>query len=108
MASLQNKTGRYIKPTLESFQIAAAEATFDPKKNFYLKIADPSDKESYPIITTSFALIPSKKFIINKDITKFYDWCYINGQTIAENLGFVPLPQELTTEIKAYWDTKGI
>ena len=108
MADVENKAGKYIKPTLKSFQIAAAKATLDPKKDFYAIIADPSGDESYPMIAATFILVPSEKPAKNKDVTKFYNWCYTDGQEIAKSLGFVPLPESLTTKIKAYWDTKGI
>ena len=45
---------------------------------------------------------------MNKQVTKFYDWSFKNGQEIAKSLGFVPLPEALTAKIEAYWETKGI
>jgi len=41
-------------------------------------------------------------------VTAFYNWAYNNGQDIAKSLGFVPLPDSLTTKIRAYWTAKGI
>ena len=108
MASIQNKAGKYITPTLKSFQIAAAKATLDPKKDFYSIIADPNGAESYPMIAATFILIPAEKPAKNKDVIKFYNWCYTDGQEIAKSLGFVPLPDSLTSKIRAYWDAKGI
>jgi len=108
MASVQNKTGKYITPTLKSFQIAAAKATLDPKKDFYSIIADPSGAESYPMVAATFILVPAEKQAKNKKVTKFYEWCYSDGQEIAKSLGFVPLPDALTNKIKTYWDAKGI
>ncbi len=108
MASVENKAGKYIKPTLKSFQIAAAKATLDPKKDFYAIIADPSGAESYPMIAATFILVPAEKPVMDKKVTKFYNWCYTDGQEIAKSLGFVPLPDTLTSKIRAYWDTKGI
>jgi len=107
-AKNNNKAKNYIKPTLKSFQIAAAKATLDPKKDFYSIIADPSGAESYPMVAATFILVPTEKPEINKNVTKFYDWCYKDGQEIAKSLGFVPLPDSLTNKIRAYWDAKGI
>ena len=108
MASVENKAGNYITPTLKSFQIAASKATLDPKKDFYAIIADPSGAKSYPMVAATFILVPAEKPAKNKDVTKFYDWCYTDGQEIAKSLGFVPLPDSLTSKIRAYWETKGI
>ena len=72
MASLENRTGHYIKPTLQSFQEAASKATLNPKKDFYSIIVDPKGKSSYPIISATFILIPSEKQEKNKKVTAFF------------------------------------
>lgn len=108
MATVQNKEGYYIKPTLKSFQEGASKADLDPKRDFYAMIADPDGKGSYPILASTFILVPKEKAATNKDVTKFYDWNYKNGQEIAKELGFVPLPDSLTNKIRAYWSEKGI
>ena len=108
MATVQNKEGYYIKPELKSFQIAAAKATLNPKKDFYAVIADPKGKGSYPIVAATFILVPQEKRDMNKKVTKFYAWAYANGQDIAKDLGFVPLPTSLTKKIDTYWKAKGI
>ncbi len=108
MATVENREGNYIAPTLKSFQTAAAKASLDPKKDFYAIIADPKGAESYPMVAATFILVPKEKADTNKNVTKFYDWCYTDGQEIAKSLGFVPLPDALTSKIRAYWDTKGI
>lgn len=108
MAAVENRDGNYIVPTLKSFQIAAAQASLEPANDFHSIIADPKGAESYPMVAATFILLPSEKPEMNKNITKFYDWCYTDGQEIAKSLGFVPLPDSLTNKIRAYWDAKGI
>jgi phosphate transport system substrate-binding protein len=108
MATVQNRAGNYIKPELKSFQAAAAHADLDPNKDFYAVIADPKGANSYPMVAATFILVPSEKKEINKEVTAFFDWAYNNGQDIAKSLGFVPLPETLTTKIRKYWEAKGI
>jgi len=108
MATVENRAGNYIVPTLKSFQAAAAKANLDPAKDFYSVIADPKGHDSYPIVAATFILVPSEKAEMNKKVTLFYDWCYNNGQDIAKGLGFVPLPDSLTSKVRAYWEAKGI
>ena len=108
MATVENREGNFIIPTLKSFQIAAAKASLDPKKDFYAIIADPKGARSYPMVAATFILVPAEKAEMNKNVTAFYDWCYTDGQEIAKSLGFVPLPDALTSKIRAYWDAKGI
>jgi phosphate transport system substrate-binding protein len=108
IASVQNRAGNYIKPELKAFQTAAAKANLDPKKDFYSVIADPKGASSYPIVAATFILVPAEKPAMDKKVTAFFDWSYKNGQDIAKSLGFVPLPESLTTKIKTYWQEKGI
>ena len=83
MATVENKDGKYIVPTLKSFQDAAAKATLDPKKDFYSIIADPEGDTSYPMVAATFILVPFEKPDMNKNVTKFFDWAYADGQEIA-------------------------
>ena len=108
IATVENREHNFIKPTLKSFQTAAAKATLKPEKDFYAVIADPKGAESYPMVAATFILVPAEKPEMNKRVTKFYDWCYTNGQEIAKGLGFVPLPDSLTSKVRTYWENKGI
>lgn len=108
MADVQNKEGYYIKPTLKSFQEAAAKASLNPKRDFYAMVADPSGKGAYPMIAATFILLPQEAQAQNKEVTKFYDWAFKDGQDIAKSLGFVPLPDSLTNKIRTYWADKKI
>ncbi len=108
MATVQNREGYYIKPELRAFQASAAKANLNPKKDFYSIIADPSGKNSYPMVAATFILVPKEKANTDKKVTAFFDWSYKNGQDIAKGLGFVPLPDNLTAKIRKYWADKGI
>jgi len=108
MATVENRAGNFIVPTLKSFQIAAAKASLKPEKDFYSVIADPKGAKSYPMVAATFILVPSENPEMNKKVTLFYDWCYTNGQDIAMSLGFVPLPDSLTAKVRTYWNIKGI
>ena len=108
MADVENKEGEFVTPNLQAFQVAAAKASLDPKKDFYAAIADPKGKGAYPIVAATFILLPKEKQETNKKVTKFFDWCYANGKEIASNLGYVPLPDPLVGKIHKYWEEKGI
>lgn len=108
MALVENKEGHFIKPELKAFQAAAAKADLDPKKDFYAAIADPAGADSYPIVAATFVLLPKEKVDMDKKATAFFDWSYKNGQELASELGYVPLPDTLTDKIRKYWAEKGI
>ncbi|CAA6817020.1 MAG: Phosphate ABC transporter, periplasmic phosphate-binding protein PstS (TC 3.A.1.7.1) [uncultured Sulfurovum sp.] len=107
-AQIENKEGKYINPTLESFQDAAKYASWTADNDFYAVIADPAGETSYPIVAATFVLLPTEKTETNKQVTKFIDWAYTNGDKAATDLGYVPLPKETKDAIRAYWEAKGV
>ncbi len=107
-AQIQNKEGEYILPTLKSFQDAAKYAKWTPDNDFYALIAYPDGKTSYPIVAATFILLAKEKSDTNKKVTKFFDFCYKNGDKIATDLGYVPLPDQTKEMIRKYWEQKGI
>ncbi len=107
-AQVQNREGRYITPTLKSFQDAAKHATWTPDNNFYALIAYPKGKTSYPIVAATFILLAKEQTEANKKVAKFFDFAYKNGDKIATDLGYVPLPQETKDMVREYWKKIGI
>ena len=107
-AQVQNKEGEYILPTLKSFQDAAKYAKWTPDNDFYAMITYPDGKTSYPIVAATFILLPQEKQETNKKVTKFFDFAFKNGDKIATDLGYVPLPKETKDMIRKYWEAKGI
>jgi len=107
-AQVENKEGNFINPTIKSFQDAAKYATWTADKDFYAVIGDPDGNTSYPIVAATFILLPKEKVKTDKEVTKFFDWAYTNGDKAASDLGYVPLPKETKDAIRKYWETKGI
>ena len=107
-AQIENKEGKFINPTVPSFQDAAKYATWTAENDFYAVIGDPAGATSYPIVAATFILLPIEKEEMNKKVTAFIDWAYTNGDKAASDLGYVPLPQETKDAIRAYWVAKKI
>ncbi len=107
-AQVENKEGKFINPTLESFQDAAKYAEWTADQDFYAVIGDPKGETSYPIVAATFILLPTETVKTNKEATKFFDWAFNNGDKAASDLGYVPLPKETKDAIRKYWETKGI
>ncbi len=107
-AQIENREGKYILPTLKSFQDAAKYATWTPENDFYALIAYPKGETSYPIVAATFILLPKENKKENKKVTKFFEYTYKNGDKIAEDLGYVPLPDETKDMVLKYWEGRGI
>jgi phosphate transport system substrate-binding protein len=107
-AQVENKEGKFINPTVPSFQDAAKYATWSPENDFYAVIGDPAGATSYPIVAATFILLPKEKSDMNKKVTAFFDWAFTNGDKAAADLGYVPLPASTKDQIRSYWETKKI
>ena len=107
-AQIENREGKFINPTVASFQDAAKYASWSAQNDFYAVIGDPKGKTSYPIVAATFILLPIEKNKSNRQVTAFIDWAYTNGDKLASELGYVPLPTKTKDEIRAYWVDKKI
>lgn len=103
--AVRNRAGNFIVPSKESIKAAAASAEWGDVKDFSLVITDAPGAQAYPISATNFILMYKnpKNPQRSKEALAFFDWVYKNGDTSAEALGYVALPADLTTQIKAYW-----
>ena len=106
MAVIQGMDGKFYTPTPENFAKGAKFAGFSPKNDFYKIIAYP--KHGYPIILSTFILVPKEKIDNDKKVTAFFNWAYNYGNKQAANLGYIPLPNTIKMQIKNYWQEKGI
>jgi phosphate transport system substrate-binding protein len=105
---LKNHAGTFVAPGFESFEDAAATASFDPKNDFYLWLNNAPGKKSWPIAGATFILLAKEKKDSNMQVVKFYDWAFKNGDNKAKELIYVPLPKSLKTKIEGYWKANGI
>lgn len=106
--TLKNRAGRFVEPSFESFEAAAASGNFDPDKHFYLWLVDAPGKKAWPIAGATFILLAREKTESNKKTVKFFDWAYKKGDEVAKRLIYVPLPESLENKIRDYWRKNGI
>jgi len=107
-AQIENREGKFINPTVASFQDAAKYASWRAENDFYAVIGDPAGATSYPIVAATFILLPKEKMATNKQVTAFFDWAYTHGDKAASELGYVPLPASTKDAIRGYWESKKI
>ncbi|RJO63467.1 MAG: phosphate ABC transporter substrate-binding protein PstS [Myxococcales bacterium] len=102
---LQNKAGKFVAPTIETFQAAAANADWSNAPGFYMVLTDQPGDDSWPITGASFILIykEQKDGAQAKQLLKFFDWCYRNGADMAKNLHYVPVPANVVEQVEALW-----
>ncbi len=113
-AQLQNRDGQYVSPTDDSFKAAAANAKWNPDEGFYEILTNEPGKDSWPITGATFILVykTAQNAGTAKDVLKFFDWAYTNGDKMASDLNYVPLPANVVDMIRGSWkaqikDTSG-
>jgi phosphate transport system substrate-binding protein len=105
---LKNSTGNFVAPNFDAFEDAAATGDFDPKRHFHLWLVNAPGKNAWPVAGATFILLAKEKTDANKNVVKFYDWAFKNGDAKAKELVYVPLPGSLKEKIRAYWKANGL
>lgn len=96
MAILQNKAGELVVPGPETGQAALASAREVPD-DLRVYVPDPEGAEAYPIVTYTWILLdaryadPAKAEALKEAL----GWGLEQGQPIAAELGYIPLPQSM-------------
>jgi phosphate transport system substrate-binding protein len=104
---LQNRDGRFVQPTQESFAAAAANADWDSVPGMGVVLTDEPGADSWPVTSASFILVHKEqsKPENGKAVLEFFDWAFRKGGTIAAELDYVPMPESVTARIAERWKT---
>jgi phosphate transport system substrate-binding protein len=102
-AVMQNSGGNFVLPTDNSFKAAAAGA--DWTKSFYQILTDQPGKDAWPISGATFILMHKlqDKPINATETLKFFAWAYKNGDKVADDLDYVPMPKSVLGSIEKAW-----
>ncbi len=100
---LKNLSGNVVAPKEETIKSATLYAKLDPSKHFYAWLTNTPGKTSWPIVGATYILLPRDKKETDKEVVKFFDWAFKNGDEIAEKLTYIPLPKKIKEKIRLYW-----
>lgn len=102
-ALMQNSAGSFVAPEDTSFKAAAAGA--DWSKSFYQILTDQPGKDSWPITGATFIMMHTKQDKPKQaaGALRFFDWAYANGDGMADELDYVPLPDSVKALIRQQW-----
>jgi phosphate transport system substrate-binding protein len=100
--ALRNKAGNYIVPNQDAVADAASGANFKVK-GMAPDLLDQSHKNAWPITSATYMLAYEKgaDAAKQKGVVDFFTWSLTNGQKMAEELGFVPLPASVVKMVEA-------
>ena len=100
-----NKDGQTVSPEAKSFQAAAANADWEKSEGFYVILTDEPGPESWPIAGATFILIHKqpKDPAAAAEALRFFSWAYSKGGKMAEELDYVPMPENVVQAIQKVW-----
>ena len=100
---LKNKDGNFVKPSDDAFKAAAAGA--DWIKTFYQITTDQPGKDAWPITNPTYILMykSQDKPVNASNALKFFEWAYNQGDQIADDLDYVPLPAAVKELVRKHW-----
>jgi phosphate transport system substrate-binding protein len=101
MATLENQAGKFVAPTPESGSMALGQVTLPD--NLRAFITDPPGDGSYPIVTYTWWLVHTDytKPGVAATIKALATWCLTDGQKLAPDLGYLPLPDNVVQKVQA-------
>jgi phosphate transport system substrate-binding protein len=100
-ASVKNKAGKFVEPTLDATSAAVEGVKVNPDLTFFAGWAD--GDQSYPIAAQTWILAYTKQSDNAKGqaLQGFLSYIYGDGQNLAQEVDFAALPDSLLQKAKA-------
>ena len=100
---LRNQSGAFVAPDDSTFKAAAAGA--DWTRTFAQDLTEKPGKDAWPITSTTFILMykVQDKPASASNALKFFEWAYVNGDKMSEELEYVPLPGAVKDLVRKLW-----
>lgn len=98
-ADVKNAAGEFVKASIES--ITAAMATAEIPDDFRFSITNPAGKGVYPISGATWLLVyeQQKDPAKGKKLVEFLKWAQKDGEKMAKDLDYAPLPENLQQRV---------
>jgi len=98
-ADLKNVDGEFVKPTLDSVTASLAGANIPD--DFRFSMTNSPGKGAYPIAGATWLLIyqQQKEAQKGKKLVEFLKWAETDGQKMARDLDYAPLPESLQARV---------
>ena len=99
--TVKNSSGDFVKASLQSVTAAAASMKSMPA-DFRVSITNAPGKDSYPISSFTWLLIPqkSKDAAKGKMIADFLTWMLDSGEKMTADLTYAPLPDSVVEKVR--------
>jgi phosphate transport system substrate-binding protein len=98
-AEVKNSTGQFVKPTIDS--VTAALATAEIPDDFRFSMTNAPGKDAYPICGATWLLVyeQQKDPAKGKKLVEFLKWAAKDGEKMAKDLDYAPLPESVQQRV---------
>ena len=108
-AAIENASGEFVAPSIESVTAAAAGAvaTLPPNTDYRVSIVNAQGRGVYPISSFTWIIAYQKQSDAAKakQLTDFLRWALREGQALEAALDYAPLPQTMRSALTARVDS---
>ena len=100
---MRNKDGNFVTPSDDAFKAAAAGA--DWAKTFFQITTEQPGKDAWPLTNPTYILMHKvqDKPANASNALKFFDWAFANGDKMADELDYVPMPSAVKDLVRKQW-----
>jgi len=104
---LKNRDGVFLQPDDDAFKAAASNADWAKTPGFAVVLTDQPGKAAWPITGVSYILVHTQQADAakGKEVLKFFDYAFKNGDAAATDLDYVPMPDAVVKLVQDAWKT---
>jgi phosphate transport system substrate-binding protein len=108
-ADMINKEGKTVEPTAAAFSAAAANADWSSQPGYGVILSNQPGAESWPMTAATWILVykQPEDQAATAEALKFFAWSYSQGDEMASELDYVPMPDSVVKSVEEMW-TKDI
>lgn len=101
-AMIKNAAGNFVEATIESVTAAAADAATKTPDDLRVDITNAGGANAYPIASYTYILASTnqKDAVKGKLLSDFLWWATHDGQSMAKDLHYAPLPAEMVAKVE--------
>jgi phosphate transport system substrate-binding protein len=102
---LKNHDGAFLQPDDDAFKAAAANAAWTKAPGMGVVLTDQPGKAAWPITGVTYVIMHKSQADAakGKEVLKFFDWAFKNGDAAATELDYVPMPDTVTKLVGDGW-----
>lgn len=102
---LQNRSGQFVRPSVQAFAAAAAQAPWATAPNMAASMINTTGAANWPIVSATYVLLPKNPADAGRSlkVMQFFDWAFRNGQGAVDALHYIALPAAVQNQVRQRW-----